>query len=92
MVAPLAGRVAPVAGATRSAGRGIADDAGGRGIPVRVDHLVPEEVAALVSRVDGEQGTLHVLVNDIFGATTGWAAWPSPWPTSSVPGARRRSR
>ena len=41
--------------------------AGGIGIAVRVDHLVPEEVAALVSRIDGEQGRLDVLVNDIWG-------------------------
>jgi NAD(P)-dependent dehydrogenase (short-subunit alcohol dehydrogenase family) len=47
----------------------LVDGAGGRGIPVRVDHLVPEEVAALVTRIDDEQGALHVLVNDIFGAT-----------------------
>jgi NAD(P)-dependent dehydrogenase (short-subunit alcohol dehydrogenase family) len=45
------------------------DEAGGRGIAVRVDHLVPAEVAALVERIDAEQGALHVLVNDIFGAT-----------------------
>jgi len=107
MDAPLAGKVALVAGATRAAGRGIAvqlgaagatvyctgrttqaersemdrpetieetaalvDEAGGRGIPVRVDHLVPDEVAALVARIDAEQGALHVLVNDIWGATT----------------------
>jgi NAD(P)-dependent dehydrogenase (short-subunit alcohol dehydrogenase family) len=36
---------------------------------VRVDHLVPDEVRALVERVEREQGALHVLVNDIFGAT-----------------------
>jgi NAD(P)-dependent dehydrogenase (short-subunit alcohol dehydrogenase family) len=47
----------------------LVDDAGGRGIAVRVDHLVPEEVAALVERIDAEQGALHVLVNDIWGAT-----------------------
>ena len=47
----------------------LVDEAGGRGIPVRVDHLVPDEVAALVARIDDEQGALHVLVNDIFGAT-----------------------
>jgi NAD(P)-dependent dehydrogenase (short-subunit alcohol dehydrogenase family) len=107
MVAPLAGRVALVAGASRGAGRGIAvqlgaagatvyvtgrtsgthrsemdrpetieetaalvDDAGGRGIPVRVDHLEPAEVQALVARIEDEQGALHVLVNDIWGATT----------------------
>jgi NAD(P)-dependent dehydrogenase (short-subunit alcohol dehydrogenase family) len=43
--------------------------AGGQGIAVRVDHLVPDEVRALVERIDGEQGALHILVNDIFGAT-----------------------
>lgn len=48
----------------------LVDEAGGVGIPVRVDHLVPAEVQALLERVEAEQGALHVLVNDIFGATT----------------------
>jgi NAD(P)-dependent dehydrogenase (short-subunit alcohol dehydrogenase family) len=43
--------------------------AGGRGIAVQVDHLVPEQVRALVARIEREQGGLHVLVNDIWGAT-----------------------
>jgi NAD(P)-dependent dehydrogenase (short-subunit alcohol dehydrogenase family) len=30
---------------------------------------VPDEVSALVARIEAEQGRLHVLVNDIFGAT-----------------------
>ncbi|MBP1160451.1 SDR family oxidoreductase [Rhodococcus sp. PvR099] len=47
----------------------LVDAAGGHGIPVRVDHLVPEEVRALVARIRDEQGALHVLVNDIWGAT-----------------------
>jgi NAD(P)-dependent dehydrogenase (short-subunit alcohol dehydrogenase family) len=105
MSAPLAGRVALVAGATRGAGRGTAvalgeagatvycsgrstreqrseydrpetieetaelvTAAGGTGIAVQVDHLVPAEVAALVERIDTEQGRLDVLVNDIWGA------------------------
>ncbi len=46
----------------------LVDEAGGRGIAVRVDHLVPAEVRALVARIEAEQGRLHVLVNDIFGA------------------------
>ena len=48
----------------------LVDEAGGRGIAVPVDHLVPDEVAALVARIEAEQGALHVLVNDIWGATT----------------------
>jgi NAD(P)-dependent dehydrogenase (short-subunit alcohol dehydrogenase family) len=48
----------------------LVDQAGGRGIAVQVDHLVPEEVRALVARIEREQGALHVLVNDIWGATT----------------------
>lgn len=41
--------------------------AGGRAIAVQVDHLVPEQVQALVQRIDREQGRLDVLVNDIWG-------------------------
>jgi NAD(P)-dependent dehydrogenase (short-subunit alcohol dehydrogenase family) len=103
--APLAGKVALVAGATRGGGRGIAvalgeagatvycsgrstrerrseidrpetieetaelvTEAGGEGIAAAVDHLAPDEVAALVERIDSEQGRLDVLVNDIWGA------------------------
>ena len=47
----------------------LVDQAGGRGIAVQVDHLVPEQVRALVHRIEREQGALHVLVNDIWGAT-----------------------
>jgi NAD(P)-dependent dehydrogenase (short-subunit alcohol dehydrogenase family) len=47
----------------------LVDEAGGRGIAVQVDHLVPDEVHALVARIEAEQGALHVLVNDIWGAT-----------------------
>lgn len=47
----------------------LVDEAGGRGIAVQVDHLVPGEVADLVARIEAEQGRLDVLVNDIFGAT-----------------------
>lgn len=47
----------------------LVDAAGGRGIAVQVDHLVPDQVRALVDRIEKEQGALHLLVNDIFGAT-----------------------
>ncbi len=47
---------------------------GGTGIAVRVDHTVPEEVAALFERVEAEQGRLDILVNDVWGgdALTEW--------------------
>src|SRR5260370_20601753 len=38
---------------------------GGGGVPVRTDHLVPEQVEALIASVRKEQGRLDVLVNDI---------------------------
>jgi NAD(P)-dependent dehydrogenase (short-subunit alcohol dehydrogenase family) len=47
----------------------LVDKAGGRGIAVQVDHLVPAQVSALVDRIKDEQGRLHVLVNNIWGAT-----------------------
>jgi NAD(P)-dependent dehydrogenase (short-subunit alcohol dehydrogenase family) len=58
----------------------LVDAAGGRGIAVQCDHLVPDEVRALVARIEAEQGGLHVLVNDIWGATRmewGKSAWES---------------
>jgi len=47
----------------------LVDQAGGRGIALQVDHLVPHEVRELVARIEKDQGALHILVNDIFGAT-----------------------
>ncbi|MEW1911603.1 SDR family oxidoreductase [Kitasatospora sp. NPDC085895] len=41
--------------------------AGGHGIAVPTDHLVPAQVRSLVDRIDAEQGRLDVLVNDIWG-------------------------
>ena len=57
----------------------LVDEAGGTGIPVRVDHLVPDQVRDLVDRIDREQGALHVLVNDIWGAPIEWdrSVWES---------------
>jgi NAD(P)-dependent dehydrogenase (short-subunit alcohol dehydrogenase family) len=47
----------------------LIEAAGGTGVAVQVDHLVPEQVEALVGRIRSEQGALHILVNDIWGAT-----------------------
>ncbi|MEX2430642.1 MAG: SDR family oxidoreductase [Dehalococcoidia bacterium] len=57
----------------------LVDEAGGRGIAVQVDHLAPDEVRALVVRIEDEQGSLHVLVNDIWGAEIEWnkSVWES---------------
>ena len=51
--------------------------AGGTGIAMRVDHLVPSEVAALVARIEEEQGRLDVLVNDVWGGEL-LAQWDTP--------------
>jgi NAD(P)-dependent dehydrogenase (short-subunit alcohol dehydrogenase family) len=50
----------------------LVDRAGGHGIAVPVDHLVPDQVRELVERIDREQGALHILVNDI------WGQWSEP--------------
>lgn len=54
----------------------LVDEAGGHGLAVRVDHLVPDEVKALVERIKREQGALHILVNDIWG--TDEIEWEKP--------------
>jgi NAD(P)-dependent dehydrogenase (short-subunit alcohol dehydrogenase family) len=65
----------------------LVDEAGGRGIPVQVDHLVPDQVKELVQRIADEQGELHVLVNDIWGATR--MEWNKPvWECSLDYGLR----
>src|ERR687898_3558892 len=48
----------------------LVNEAGGCGIAVQVEHLVPDQVRELVNRIKGEQDGLHLLVNDIWGATT----------------------
>jgi NAD(P)-dependent dehydrogenase (short-subunit alcohol dehydrogenase family) len=41
--------------------------AGGEGIAVPADHLEPEQVRAVVERIDRDHGRLDILVNDIWG-------------------------
>jgi NAD(P)-dependent dehydrogenase (short-subunit alcohol dehydrogenase family) len=45
----------------------VVSSAGGVGIAVQVDHLVSQQVQALVERIRREQGRLDVLVNDVWG-------------------------
>jgi NAD(P)-dependent dehydrogenase (short-subunit alcohol dehydrogenase family) len=60
--------------------------AGGTGIAVPTDHLVPEQVERLVARIDAEQGRLDVLVNDIWGGEY-LAEWDKPvWEHSLTDG------
>jgi NAD(P)-dependent dehydrogenase (short-subunit alcohol dehydrogenase family) len=55
----------------------LATAAGGTGIAVAVDHLEPDQVEALVRRIDDEQGRLDLLVNDIWGGE-GLFEWNTP--------------
>ena len=53
--------------------------AGGKGVAVQVDHTIPEEVQALVKRIDKEQnGQLDFIVNDIWGGDE-LAEWDVPF-------------
>ena len=45
----------------------LVTELGGEGVAIRVDHLVPNEVEALVARIRAERGGLDILVNDIWG-------------------------
>src|SRR6516162_6147652 len=58
----------------------LVDAAGGTGIPVRVDHTVEAEVAALFKRVKREHKRLDVLVNVLTGRPV--ASWSSFWKQS----------
>jgi NAD(P)-dependent dehydrogenase (short-subunit alcohol dehydrogenase family) len=62
--------------------------AGGTGIAVPTDHLVPEQVERLVARIDTEQGGLDVLVNDIWGGEY-LTEWDKPvWEHTLTDGLR----
>ena len=51
---------------------------GGRGVAIRSDHTVEEEVERLFARVRTEQGRLDVLVNDVWGGDA-LTEWGSPF-------------
>ena len=65
--------------------------AGGTGIAVAVDHLRPQQVQALVRRIDEEQGRLDVLVNDIWGGEK-LAEWNTPLWEHDLDGGLRMLR
>jgi NAD(P)-dependent dehydrogenase (short-subunit alcohol dehydrogenase family) len=69
----------------------LVDAAGGTGIPIRVDHLEPDEVRALVERIDAEQGRLDVLVNDVWGGDLYLKFGQRLW-EHSLPGGLRMLR
>ncbi|NJN66391.1 MAG: SDR family NAD(P)-dependent oxidoreductase [Chloroflexaceae bacterium] len=59
---------------------------GGTGIPVRCDHTVDAEVAALFERVRQEHGRLDLLVNNVWGGYEHYDThkfdgpfWEQPW-------------
>ena len=58
--APLPGTIFKTADAVTAAG--------GKGIPVRVDHTDMTQIEALFDRVENEQGRLDILVNNAFAA------------------------
>lgn len=67
----------------------LVDRAGGRGISMRVDHLVHDEVRALIARIEKEQGALHILVNDIWGVSGRSMEWnKTVWESSLENGLR----
>ncbi|MFC9811188.1 SDR family oxidoreductase [Streptomyces virginiae] len=65
--------------------------AGGTGIAVPTDHLDEDQVRALARRIDGEQGRLDVLVNDLWGGEhllTGSVFGRKSWETPLADGLR----
>ncbi|WP_151482154.1 SDR family oxidoreductase [Streptomyces albicerus] len=66
--------------------------ASGRGIAVPTDHLEPEQVRALVDRIDREQGRLDILVNDLWGGDVhldmGSSEQPNMWEMDLAKGLR----
>lgn len=69
----------------------LVSHAGGRGIAVQVDHLDPDQVEALMARIENEQGRLDILVNDVWGAEY-LAQWNVPVWEHSLEGGLRMLR
>src|SRR5262245_35545669 len=56
----------------------LVDQAGGTGIPVRVDHADTYQVRALIERITDGRGRLDILVNDIWGGDP-LTEWDTPF-------------
>jgi len=56
----------------------LVDEAGGTGIPVRVDHADTDQVRALIERITDGRGRLDILVNDIWGGDP-LTEWDTPF-------------
>lgn len=82
-----AGATVYATGRSTRAGRSVMDRpetieetaelAGPTATAVRVDHSRPAEVAALLERIEAEQGRLDVLVNDVWGGDP-LTQWDTP--------------
>ena len=62
--------------------------AGGRGIPVRVDHTVEADVVRLFDVVRAESGRLDILVNDVWGGDD-LTEWGTPFWKADLGKGRR---
>ncbi|MFD4377050.1 SDR family oxidoreductase [Streptomyces sp. NPDC058486] len=62
--------------------------AGGEGVAVPTDHLEPDQVRALVDRIDRERGRLDVLVNDVWGGEHLVVFGKKSWETDLAGGLR----
>lgn len=87
------GRSTREAGATPGRPETIEDTAelvsadGGTGIAVRVDHTQEDDVAALIARIEADQGRLDILVNDVWGGDD-LVAWGGGFWTLDMGAAR----
>ncbi len=62
--------------------------AGGRGVAIRVDHTIADEVRALFERVERDFARLDILVNDIWGGDE-LTEWGKPfWKLDPAKGLR----
>src|SRR6266508_1213954 len=69
----------------------LMERADGEDEALRVDHLEPDEVGALVGRIEREQDRLDILVNDIFGGDR-YAEWDKKLWDHDVNGGLRMLR